>query len=735
MVSLPIMATAGSASPPRPQGRMVLHSFDYRPVTLDGGFMKKQFDRIRDYYMAIPNDSILYQFRKRAGLPERGEKLVGAAHGGASADKFGQWLSGLSRMYASTNDQKILAKVNELVDEWEKTIAPDGYFYAEENENFAPPYRYEKAVGGLLDAYLYCGNTRALPCISRITDWAIQNLDRSRKFNDFTPGPALEWYTVSESLYRTYLVTGDSKYLDFAQVWEYPEYWELYARQKNIFEKLPFDNRDPHKGPGGWYHAYSHVNTLSSAAAAYRVKGEQHYLDTILNAYEFLHDTQFFATGAYGPEERLLPNDQRVRAMSVWPNHAETQCGTWAGFKLSKYLISFTGDAKYGDWVERLIYNSIGASPPMKDGHVYYHASYSLWGYEKHNIGFPWACCAGTRPQAAADFADLIYFKDEDHLYVNLFEASTVEWDRAESLVTVVQKTTFPESPQTELLILTEKPSTFGVKIRVPGWLAGPISASVNGEKVKLKTDRNNWATLNRTWEQGDQIVVHLPMNLWLDRLDTVKKDGFPAAILYGPVVLAANSPTPGDGYKGTTNPSDKIDYDNIEEVLLPVKEKHLTYKLANDASVEFKPFYEVKDGDIYYIYFDPDIKNRYLVGHNHVMGIGPSILRSPGWEDMGLYSATNSIGATATFEFEADGIRWLGGKYNDAGRAQVNIDGKVVATVDQYGPGRDLPFLWEYRGLGSGKHTLVITVLPENSAHSQGHFVNIAGFEVIKAN
>ena len=51
---------------------------------------------------------------------------------------------------------------------------------------------------GLLDAHFYCGNRQALFHLGRITDWAIKNLDRSRRVND----TATEWYTLSENLYR-----------------------------------------------------------------------------------------------------------------------------------------------------------------------------------------------------------------------------------------------------------------------------------------------------------------------------------------------------------------------------------------------------------------------------------------------------------------------------------------------------------------------------------------------------
>jgi uncharacterized protein len=134
---------------------------------------------------------------------------------------------------------------------------------------------------------LYCGNPEALGSLSRITDWAVKNLERSRRVND----TSTEWYTLSENLYRAYLVTGDDRYKQFAEVWEYHTYWDLFAHDAD-----PFAPR-PDGGRLGAYHAYSHVNTLGGAAAAFLVKGKPAYLNTIKKAYQSLQDQQCFATG------------------------------------------------------------------------------------------------------------------------------------------------------------------------------------------------------------------------------------------------------------------------------------------------------------------------------------------------------------------------------------------------------------------------------------------------------
>src|SRR5208282_4759641 len=202
-------------------------------------------DEVRAFYLAIPDDDLLKGFRARAGLPAPGKEL-GGWYSSDTFLVFGQIVSGLARLHAATGDPACRAKANHLLAEWAKCIEPDGYFYASRKPN-APHYIYDKMLWGLLDSYLYCDNQEALTPLSRITDWAIKNLDGGR--NDA-------------------------------------------------------------------YHAYSHVNTLSGAGAAFLVTGEPAYLATIRNAADYLLAHQCFATGGFGPDEELVSQPKLIEKLA-----------------------------------------------------------------------------------------------------------------------------------------------------------------------------------------------------------------------------------------------------------------------------------------------------------------------------------------------------------------------------------------------------------------------------------
>jgi hypothetical protein len=685
-----------------PLGRCIIEPFDYRGVTLDAGPLKQQVDEVRALYLAIPDDDLLKGFRSRAGRPAPGKDL-GGWYSSDTFLVFGQIVSGLARLHGATGNPACRDKANRLIEGWAKCIGPDGYFYASHKPN-APHYIYDKMLWGLLDVHAYCGNREALVHLGRITDWAVKNLDRSRRVND----TATEWYTLSENLYRAFLATGQARYRDFAQVWEYRDYWDIYVRDGDIFAPRPDGGRNLA------YHAYSHVNTLGGAGAAYRVTGDRRYLDLLRHAYEFLQRNQCFATGGFGPDEQLLPVDRLREKLGETHNSFETQCGSWAAFKLAKYLISFTGDAQYGDWIERLTLNGIGASPPMTpDGRVFYYSDYDLHGGTKRNTDLRWSCCTGTRPQAVADYTDLIYFRDAGALYINLFTPSTVAWQQVGEPVKLTQTTNFPESDEVRLKLALARPSEFGFQIRTPGWLAAPIEARVNGVAAELRAGDRHWAGLRRLWRDNDVISVRLPMKPWCSRLDP--RHPTPAAVLHGPVVLAFEAPS--------ANLLRRVNLTDLGRVLRPDDGVPLHYRLAGDPSVVARPFASYGPGRRYFIYLYPEAGRR----------IPPADLTFTGrWDTTDTFRASNEVGATAEGQFVGTGVRWLGWRFDDAGTAEVSIDGQVVGLVDQYGPGRGLPFDWRHRGLPPGRHTIRIRVLPRKPEASSGFWLNVGGLEVL---
>jgi uncharacterized protein len=144
---------------------------------------------------------------------------------------------------------------------------------------------------------------------------------------------------------------------------------------------------------------------------------------------------------------------------------------------------------------------------------------------------------------------------------------------------------------------------------------------------------------------------------------------------------------------------------------------------LASSSAVRARPFQAFRAGERYFLYLDPQMGSR--IPYQDVKFTGR-------WNDSGVFRFSKEVGATAESEFDGSGVRWLGRRFNDAGQAEISIDGRVIGVVDQYGPGRDLPFDWLHRGLPAGRHVIRLRLLPDKPEKSLDRYLNVAGFEVL---
>jgi DUF1680 family protein len=462
---------------------------------------------------------------------------------------------------------------------------------------------------------------------------------------------------------------------------------------------------------------------------AYRVTGERSYLDTIVNGYEFLRETQMFATGGYGPEESFIVPDgmpetllgiRRGEANVDVRFHFETSCGSWAGFKLAKYLMQFTGEARYGDWIERLVYNGVGAMGPMNDyGMIQYGSCYNIYGARKFHSAV-WFCCQGSLLQTVTDYHDLIYFRDRDNLYVNLFVPSEVDWQSPQGAVTVRQETRFPEQETTRLHVSTRQPVRFGLKFRVPLWANDGVAVEVNGTPIEVETSPGEWAVIEREWMDEDAVTLRFDLEI---RAEPLPGYVSPVAVLSGPVVLVMATARESEGslpFEGPlTWPGDWLEV-NAQATLNPARQLHTSRLL--------RPFYEMQTGEYYNMYFERSGKK--VVPLDQVTFDG-------NWTPARAGQSSDQAGDSFEAEFTGSVLLWEGLRHQDAGMATVSIDGKPVAEVDQYAytdvhvgrmDQREVPFRWFVKDLGGGTHTVKVTVTDGRNPFSTGTRINVSG-------
>lgn len=537
IISLTAITLTTSAAPtPR------IETFPISSVRLDDSqFLKNQQADIY-YLLGLDADRLMAPYLKGAGLTPKAENYTNWENTGLDGHIGGHYVSALSYMAAATGNQEINARLDYVLSELKRCqdARQDGYLGGVPNPNeiwgqiakgdiransfglnnrWVPLYNIHKIYAGLRDAYLIAGRQQAKAMLIKLTDWMIQEVS---KLSDEQIQKMLisEQGGLNETFADVYGITGDKKYLRLAHQFSDQQMLQpLLKKEDNLTGK--------------------HANTQIPKVIGYKRIADLEGLDDWDAASAFFWDVvigqRSVSIGGNSMREHFNPTNDFSGLLAS--EQGPESCNTYNMLRLTKMLYQTSADKNYMDYYERALYNHILSilNPvqggfvyftPMRSGHyrVYSQPQTSMW------------CCVGTGLENPARYGEMIYAHEGNDLIVNLFIPSTLTWDG----MTVKQENRFPQEPATNITLQLKKARKFAVKIRKPAW-CDAVQLAVNGSPVDYRIAANGYLVIERSWKDGDQIHMDMPMHLTA----MTTPDGKPQySFLYGPIVLAAKTGT-----------------------------------------------------------------------------------------------------------------------------------------------------------------------------------------------
>jgi len=534
----PAMAAAGDSAP--------LSIFDYSQVELLDSPLRRQFDTNHVFFLRLDDDRMLKIYRQRVGLPAPGADMGGWYDDFCPGAHFGQYVSALARFARATNSDATRTKVKRLVRGYAETLDPSGKFFVDLRY---PGYTYDKLVCGLIDAHSYAGDATALDVLAETTRAALPHMaDRALTSEEMHQRPHKdetytwdETYTFAENLFLAYERTGDRKYFDLGK---------RYLLDKGFFDPLASGQNVL---PG--LHAYSHVNALSSGMQGYLKLGDAKYFRAVTNALDMILKDQSYATGGWGPNEAFVEPGKGELGDSLRTSHRhfESGCGAYAHFKLMRYLLAVTRESRYGDSMERVLYNvALGIKPILEDGSTFYYSDYHASARKSYDRIIPdaqyrwdkddkWPCCSGTFPQLTTDYGISSYLRAPGGIYVNLYVPSRVSWKQGSTRCSILQETDYPTGNGSTLTVTAPPSNDFTVFLRIPAWAGKGTTVSVNGKRVRGDLAPGVFP-VRRQWKTGDKIELEIDQSLRYEPVDAQNPNQ--VALLRGPQVMFAITDT-----------------------------------------------------------------------------------------------------------------------------------------------------------------------------------------------
>jgi len=356
----------------------------------------------------------------------------------------------------------------------------------------------------------------------------------------------IESSTLLEPFMRLYKWTNEQRYLDFATyIFEAGG-----TKNYNVFE-MALNNVEPYKMAGHYPKAYEMTSLFEGLVEYYRVTKNPEVMQMIQNYYNNVRTKEITIIGNGGSDRPYHP----MVAGEAWGNTAieqtnpditrmmETCVGvTW--MKFCSQVSRLTGVSSAMDEIERYVYNGlIGAMKPEGDGFSYVNL---LNGVKVNGEGWGWmfdslhvTCCNLNGPMGLAYLPYIAVMKSDEGPVVNLYNAGSASLTTKQGTpVQLKIETDFPVSGKIKIKVLSDKPETFPIKLRIPQW-SDKTELSLNGESQTAIP--GTYAEIRKKWKSGDEIELILDMRCRI--IDAPKGsnragDNF-TALIRGPIVLA----------------------------------------------------------------------------------------------------------------------------------------------------------------------------------------------------
>lgn len=600
-----------AADPVRENGTVdfKVHRFELKDVVLLDGPFKHANELNEKVLLNYEPDRFLATFRKESGLEPRAERYGGWESSSIAGHSLGHYLSACAIMWQSTGNPEFLRRVNYMVDELEQVQEAygDGYIgafpegkkvFEEEiakgiieasafdlNGIWAPWYTHHKVLGGLRDAYYYCGNEKALRLAVRFADW-METIVGHLPDETIQEMLICEYGGMNEVLAELYFLTRNEKYLSLSYVFHDKRILDSLAMGIDVL-------------PGK--HANTQIPKIIGLARRYELTGDRTDKETSLFFWRTVVHDHSYVTGSNALAEHFGPAGKLNDRLGA--NTGET-CNVYNMLKLTDHLFRWDPSPELADYYERALFNHILASQHPENGRVTYHLSLEMGGFKYFQDPFAFTCCIGTGMENHAKYGENIYYHNESELFVSQYIASELNW--SDKGLVIRQETGYPEEQGTRLIFQGREPVELNLLLRYPFWAEQGMEITVNGEKISVDSEPGSFVGIRRTWQQGDTVDVSIPFTL---RLESMPDNGNRVALFYGPLTLA--------GDLGPVDDPDAWDLTYVplmvnagreaEQWTEPVKGRKNafhTIEVGKPRNVQLIPFYAMNDRR-YSVYWD----------------------------------------------------------------------------------------------------------------------------------
>lgn len=281
-------------------------------------------------------------------------------------------------------------------------------------------------------------------------------------------------------------------------------------------------------------HAVRAMYFYCAATDAFAGRGDTEMEDALDRIWTSLTKRRMYVTGGIGP---AASNEGFTADYDLPPRtaYAET-CAACGLIFWAQRLLHATGDTEYADVLELALYNGALAGISAGADRFFYVNPLEARGDHHRQGWFDCACCPPNIARLIASLGHYVAAVSDEAFAVVLPLAFEATATFAGVPVQVRVESNYPWSGEITVHVAPERPVTFELMIRLPGW-ASDAEADFPAGYGEMQY-QGGFACLRREWKAGDQVAFRFDMSpTWVEADPRVLDVAGRLALRRGPLV------------------------------------------------------------------------------------------------------------------------------------------------------------------------------------------------------
>ncbi len=408
-----------------------------------------------------------------------------------------KWIEGASYLIKKSPEPRLEEIIDEVVDDIEKNQLPCGYFnsfyIAIEPQNIFKNRDCHElyCAGHLIEAAVAyaeaTGKTKFVDLMIKYVDYIEYRFKIKGDTGFKTPGHE----EIELALVRLYKFTGEKKFLDLARFFVLERGKDLETPltdwANESYQQAHKPAKEQHEAAG---HSVRATYFYCAMADIALLDGDEELKSACEKIFDDIINRKMYITGGIGSthhgEAFTIPYDL--------PNETaySESCAAIGLVFFAHRMLILTGEKKYADVIERVIYNGFLSSISL-DGKAFFyvnpleivkenHTRHKSVNFSDHLPPmhrfevFDCSCCPPNIVRFLGSFASLLYTYNESGIYLQQYASSKAKFKIDGKEITLIQKTSYPQNGKISLISDTD----VTVFVRVPEYL-GDLNFAKNG--------------------------------------------------------------------------------------------------------------------------------------------------------------------------------------------------------------------------------------------------------------